>query len=301
MDGVEVSFSCIIFFRKEKTMRNVVLIAMVVGLVSMAGAIVAPQAYFPFENTNGSYGAGSMSNPAWADAVSGTAPDYVGSTAAPTWPEITTDGVKGDAFYATDPEVSGKTMTLNYSYEGGNVQDLFDGVISYTITAWVNSRTGDLSGSNTYLMHGFGAGPAIKWRDDGRMQVLDAGGSWLYENYADRRAGWMFFAFTRSSTGWAMYHGDLNSAVSAGTAVAATPAAGGDCSRIVIGGYTYNGSDEYANYDMDELRIYASSVDDSGALGIDDLEAIRQFDLVPEPMTLALMGFGMLAIRRKKA
>jgi hypothetical protein len=286
------------FLLKGEKMKNLLLTLVLIALAAAAQAIVTPQAYFPFENTNGTYGAGSEANPAWTEAISSSAPNYIGSTTAPTWPEITTDGIKGDALYATDSTKSGGTMTINYS---NSMQDIFDGATSYTITFWANARTGTLAGSNSYILRVSGAGPAIKWRDDGRFQVLDTGGSWQYSNYADRRAGWNFFAFTRSSTGWSMFHGDETTAVSAGTSAAATLGAAGNCDRFIIAGYTYNGSDPYPKFDLDEVRIYTTTSGDGAALGIADLEAIRQFDLIPEPATMAVMGLGMLLIRRKKA
>ena len=36
--------------------------------------------------------------------------------------------------------------------------------------------------------------------------------------------------------------------------------------------YTYNGTDNYLNCDIDEIRVFVSEIDDSGALEISALE-----------------------------
>jgi hypothetical protein len=273
------------------------------GFISIAGAaIVQPDAYFSFEGDNGSYGAGSEGNPAWEDKVSGINPNYILSASAPTWPEITSDGIKDDALYASDPSKTGMgTMTLNWT---NSVKDVFSNVQSYTVTGWINTRDVNQNGSDSYLLRGVTGGPEVKWRGDGRLQVKDTvEGNWTYANWGEgySNGDWVFFAITRNSNSIRYYFGSETGAVVAG----ATPKTGltlgatAANDRFIIGGRTYNGNDNYLNCDMDELRIY-SAADDSAALSMAQIEEIRQYDLVPEPATIALLSVGLFALRRKR-
>lgn len=275
------------------------ILILTVCLVSLAQAIVTPNAYFSFEGDNGSYGNGSTANPAWAEKMTGTAPGYVGNSTV-TWPTITADGIKGDAFYASDPAKSGGTATLNWT---NAVKDVFSGVQSYTVCGWINTRDIAANGSESYIMRSWTAGPNLKWRGDGRLQVMDTvDNTWRYAgwNQGYSNGQWVFFALTRDSSSIRYYFGTESSAVIAGAAATGLSlAATGTSTRLVVGGATYNGTDPYFNADMDELRIY-SAADNSGALTLEQIEAIRQYDLVPEPATLALLGIGGILIRRKR-
>jgi len=277
-----------------------ILILVVLCCVSLANAIVAPNAYFSFEGNSGVYGNGSNANPAWAEKVSGLAPGYVGNSTV-TRPEITTDGIKGDAFYASDPTKSGGTVTL--SWTDAAVKDSFAAAQSYTVCGWINTRDIAANGSESYIMKSWGAGPSLKWRGDGRMQVLDTvDNTWRYAGYNQgySNGNWVFFAVTRDSSSIRYYFGSETGAVVAGAATTGLSlAATGTSTRLVLGGATYNGTDPYFNADMDEIRFY-KAVDNSGALTLAQLEEIRQFDIVPEPATMALFGLGIFIIRRKK-
>ena len=55
---------------------------------------------------------------------------YIGNS-QPAYPRITTDGIKGDGLYATDPAMIGlNTVTFNWS---GQTAGVFDNVQSYTV------------------------------------------------------------------------------------------------------------------------------------------------------------------------
>ncbi|MFI4911851.1 MAG: glycoside hydrolase domain-containing protein [Sedimentisphaeraceae bacterium JB056] len=236
--------------------------------------------YLPFENTNDSYGAGSTDNPAWSNIALNDAPGYIGNS-QPAYPRITTDGIKGDGLYATDPAMIGlNTVTFNWS---GQTADVFDNVQSYTVCGWLNTRNSQMNGSGSYIVRCVGGGITIKWRDDGRLQVLDSvDGSWRYAGWGEGYSNdeWVFFAITRSSEGIKFYFGDQNTSVAAGNSVTGlTLSATSDCTRLVFGGYTYNGTDNYLNCDIDEIRVFVSEIDDSGALEISALEDIRKFDI----------------------
>ena len=281
-------------------MKKIFVLALVITVGASMATIVSPNAYFSFEGSNGVYGNGSTSNPAWADKVSGVGPNYVGNSTV-TWPTTTSDGIQGDAFYASDPTKSGGTVTLSYT---NVVKDVFSNVQSYTVTGWVNTRDIDARGSESYILRSWGAGLSLKWRGDGRFQVLDTvDNNWRYSNWGEGYSNdeWVFFAVSRDTTSINYYFGSETDAVFAGASFTFSEiGATAESTRLIVGGSTYNGTDPYFNADMDELRIY-SSADNSGALTLAQLEAIRQYDLVPEPATIALLGLGAYFIRRKRA
>ena len=267
-------------------MKKLASVLMVFVLASVVRAsIVSPQAYWSFEGNSGVYGAGSNANPAWGEKVSGQAPGYIGAVTAPAWPEITTDGVKGDAFYAADSaKIGQKTMTLSWT---SDVKDIFSSVESYTVCGWLNTRDAAKNGSDTYLLKAEGAGPIVKWRADGRLQFMDsADATWRYSDWGDgvSQGDWVFFAITRDSGSVSFYVGSESNAVAASTsATGLTIGATVASTRFVLGGSTYNGTDNYAGYDMDELRVYSAAAGDGGALTLSQLEEIRLIDLTPIP------------------
>lgn len=292
------------------------LMLMVVCLgVAQAGIADSAKAYIPFENDDGTYGAGSANNPGWANVTPN--PDelvnYVGTTAAPSYPKISTpaagDGIKGDHFDGTGDFLSTQsTMTL--SYKGAIVTDAMSDAQSYSFAFWVNTRDLANNGSESYIFNQFGSGaPRMKWRGDGRMQALVNGG-WYYANYhtMNSNGDWVFVAMTVDNSSVRFYSGTKDTAVAlagetTGLSLPALPTlAGGTTTNVfVLGGYTYNGADKYASYDLDEFRVFSSTADGSGALTMAELEELRQYDLVPEPATLALLGLGGLVLRRRRS
>jgi hypothetical protein len=250
--------------------------------------IVIPDAevFIPFENSDATAGNGSEQNPGWQN-VGSTGPEdvsYIGSTTASTYPVIVTGGIKGGCMDITSFGSARVDAMQTLSYKGGVVTGAMSGARSYTFTFWVNTRDAGQAGSETYVLHQFGVGtPAIKWRSDGRLQA-NIDGTWYYSDYdfgSNNR--WVFVALTVKSDGVNFYVGSetlpVASAGSAtGLSVGQLPVLSAS-EPFILNGYTYNASDKYAGYDMDEFRIYSSSGDDSGALDLETLENIRLFDL----------------------
>lgn len=247
--------------------------------------------YLNFENNNQQYGPFS-DNPAFYNKAFTPAivPDFVGNSSTTTYPKISSQGIKGSCWESTTYfPAGGKTVTYNWQHS----IDAISNAKSFTICGWVNTRNASKTGSNSYLFHGFANG-MLKWRDDGRMQLGDKGTgtlAWYYSDYYDFNSNglWVFFALTRNSNSIKFYSGSQSEPVTVSkeyTNLNLNPNA--QETYLVIGGYSYNGTDEYAFYDLDELRMFGSQTEDTMALSQQQIEEIRQFDLseISEPEIL---------------
>jgi hypothetical protein len=298
-------------------MKKFSILLVVLFVSAGAMAIVSPDVYMPFENTNGSYGTGyyapgsGTANPAWDNVAASPAEqvNYVGATTATTW-AVTNNvgGIKGDYMDITGNGTPGVDTFATLSYKFGTVSALSQAK-SYTFTWWANTRDTTKNGSESYFFKQFGSGtPTVKWRGDGRLQAM-VNGSWYYSGYhtTDSAGDWVFNALVVDSTSVRMYSGTEDTAVTmvqeaTGLTVPALPtlmAADPTTTPFILSGYSYNATDKYAGYDMDEFRIYTSQADGTGALCAADIEAIRQYD-VPEPMTMGILALGAGFIFRRK-
>lgn len=304
-------------------MKKLVMLMVLSCLSATAmAAIVIPQAqvYIPFENGDGRavekgyYAPGSgLANPAWNNVAPSTPEqvNYIGATGAATWAVTgNVDGLKGDYMDMTGMGTPGTSTFATLSYKFDTVTALSQAK-SYTFTFWVNTKDAAREGSNTYIFRQHGATNATaKWLTDGRMLVFN-GSTQLYSPYhAVKSLGdWVFCALSYDTLNGriALYTGDESSSVIlakewTGLTIAAIPtltAADPTTTPFILGGYTYNATDKYPGMDMDEFRIFSNKTDASGALSMNDIEAIRQFD-VPEPATIALLGLGLLSLRKRK-
>jgi hypothetical protein len=202
--------------------------------------------------------------------------------------QVADNGIKGAYEDNTSNGTAGVDTTETLSYKYGLVTDVMSQAKSYTFTFWVNTRNASNAGSESYVFNQFGTGtPRLKWRGDGRMQAL-INGAWYYTGYhtGDSNGEWVFYAMTVDSSSVKFYTGTkTGEVVAAGESVGLsnpalpTLAGGSTTSLFVLNGVTYNATDKYAGYDLDEFRVYSSTTDDSGALDIDTLEDIRQYDM----------------------
>jgi hypothetical protein len=238
--------------------------------------------YLDFENDNGAYG-GYSDNPAFYNkAITPAAsPDYVGSNEA-TYPKISTEGVKGSCWEASESFPAGGA-TVTYNWKIPPSVNALSNARSYTISGWLNTKDATKAGGNSYILHGFGTGVAIKWLGDGRLQFLD-NGTWYYSSWStfNSYGNWVFFAITRKSDSVAFYKADENNSVTlvnetTGLSLPFTSAE----TNMVLGGWTYNGSDLYTFFDLDEFRIFSSTDEDTAALSIEELSQLRDHDLTP--------------------
>lgn len=258
-----------------------------------------PQAYIPFENDNGTYGSSSTANPAWRNIVPSTpeAVTTIGTSSCPTYPRIgNTDGVKGSFEKITGYGTPGTDLMQTLSYKYNIVTDVMSQAKSYTVTCWINSRNSSILSQGKYIFHqqggsGSTAGPALRWgyqANDGKIGVY-AGGSFQYTSAPVVAANeWNFLAMTVDSTTGAvsLYKGTKTSAAVlvqtwTGLTIGQLPtlSANNSSTAFILNGWTYNGTDAYTGYDLDEFRLYSSKTDNTGALPLSQIEAIRKYDL----------------------
>lgn len=253
-------------------------------------SIPEPGAYIPFENTNGVYGVGSTSNLAWNNIT--PEPDeqaaYIGG-AASTWATVSgADGIKGNYLDITGSGTPNVDTFATFSYKF-NIINLMSDAQSYTFTFWVNTRDVARLGSDAYILRQFGTYcPAVKWRADGRFQLLTRDNVWRYSNYDFSSNGdWQFVAITVNNASVRFYKGTKTQSVVLSSeitglnlpAIPTLTSGSATATPFILAGYSYNLSDKYPGMDMDEFRVYTSKNDSSGALSLEQIESIRQYDI----------------------
>lgn len=294
---------------------RVLVVSFMILACTAAYAIPSADAYIPWDNSDGTSGPLSKTNPAWDNVGTSGIEDvhYIGPGSAPATPVAeVSGGVKGGYANISDygDVTTDKFQTHNYYSTSGIVGDVMSGASALTVSFWIRDDFARQTSSypNQYVFHQQGVPTtALKYRgDQNRMQFMwNNQSGWLYGSWDTVKSDnneWIFFAITVDTVSdtITMYSGDENNAAVATntfTGLSLDPLAtlAGDTSAHshTLWGWTFNGTDPYPGFDMDEYRIY------SQALGAQDIEAIRQFDLVPEPATLLLVGLGGLVLRKR--
>ncbi len=280
-----------------------VIFGAVMLVQAFALAMPVPDVYIPYENDSGSYGSGSTSNPAWYN-IGTTGPEpihYIGPSTSVSFPQVALNGLKGDYLDISSFGNVGIDPIQSHCYyqTTGVVPDAFSGAQSLTCTFWIRDfLDSSTSLPSAYVWHQFGVPvTALKYRgDQNRVQLrwnnqdCGAGDGWAYSNYGsvESTGQWIFVAVTVDtiSDTITFYTGEVGKPVSeqgtfTGLSLTALPALSGQTSAdsFCMHGWAYSGTDKYCGYDLDEFRIYASSSDASGALSMEEIEAIRRFDV----------------------
>jgi hypothetical protein len=222
-------------------------------------------------------------------------------------------GVSGQAGdYAFDNTAStgmGSAGTGGRVYVGNvtTAQDL----TSFTLQGWFYSDT-QINGVARLLDDNSGGLQGFGLRADsnaGRLVLTVNSTSAISAASYTQTNQWVFFAVTydgsQTSSNVNFYIGTTTSGVSlVGTHTINAGLSQGNLLPLVIGNST--GSNNASNINnrpfdgyLDNIRVYGSATDNTGVLGITQLEAIRSSDVtpVPEPVTTALLGgAGMLSI-----
>ncbi len=199
----------------------------------------------------------------------------------------------------------------------------FDNLTSFTVQGWFNASVN--SGGAARLFEKFQSGSAsthylslqlsYNITGDGSLSMRIGPGAntatTSYSSLLGRTQEWIFFAVTfdstKSSDNLHFYAGSsAETVLSIGSATL-------DPSRLPLsnsGNLVFGNANDltrpFAGY-MDNLRIYGSTVDGSGALTLEALEGLRTADAVPEPQTAYLLiggtalGLGRWFFKRRNA
>ncbi len=259
--------------------------------------------YLPFENSNNMYGTWgnttAVENPAWLNHSTGEYP-RIPDRGVNFWPlaELAF-GVKGTHFDGismnggpgekTDILAYDDTLTGNAPAEPGGLCPKtavsLRSLKSHTITFWVKSANDIMKNANnadTYIMT-TGA-IDVRWRSTGAMQIH----YWPNLDWAQTDADafnsygeWVFVAITVDQNGAKFYKGTPTvSPVLVKTIETPTGTSRDNSLGMYVGSRSYVNA-TYMNFNLDEVRVWGSKTDDSGALTIEDITTVWTYDYDP--------------------
>ncbi len=257
------------------------LIGSVLGAV--AGVADNASLYLSFEGDNGSY---NGRNPAYWEKINNEAPSVFGK--ADGHPEIVGSGIKGDCIDYSAAPAAGSYSTIRFGKTGSDTaweKTLIDAK-SFTITGWFktsglmeNERILDFGNCNLITT----SDSRLSFYEDGSTPT-DTQSTAIYGAVNQ----WVFFAITYDGTqGFENLKYYVGSADTVSSLGITKDADFGTVDSASDGMVTYLGNNQvspgfrsFAGY-LDEIRIYTSAEDASGALDAASIEEIRQADLLP--------------------
>jgi hypothetical protein len=301
--------------------KLVMLVVVCLVTVSVYGATVNDaKVYLPFDGTDTGIGADVWKNQ--GTAGNGESPFKVGSGGAGTATIAPGEGLKGDAFDQRTLTPS----TYNNTYEWGDdtlavttpMEAALYNVYSFTVTGWIKNNQPYNSQNRIAVTSAFdlnlrGTYMETKIGSDAPVKSYSATGI-AGTNLDFASTEWIFFAVTYDGTVTAdnvkLYIGSeadgvsLNAMWSSSNGMLERNAATG--SPLAIGNINALSNRPFIGM-IDEFRVWSSTHLENnagsadGVLSIGELEAVRQFDVVPEPATLILLSFGglMAGIRKR--
>ncbi len=299
-------------------MKKIVLMLVFVLAAVSANALTISDAdvYLDFEGETGGLGAECWDN----KGTTGTG-ESTSRAGTDTIPVVNSSGLKGQGFdssHLTPLTAESTYMYGNFGTTPGSdtaLEETFMDIESFTFTGWVKTDTSTTNNPQgrlftTYILEvNYIQGDIGQSTQAGRLavEVGNAGFQNTKNDYASPDE-WIFIGITydgtKSADNLLCYVGSETSAVELSTTLTADE---GVLERSSHGGNLWLGN--VANYSsgnrpfvgyMDELRWFSSKSGSGSVLSSSDLENVRQYDLIPEPLTLSLLGFGTFFIRRRK-
>lgn len=303
-------------------MKKMVFCFILLGLYATATAAVDPATiYFPFEGVDNGIGSEPWKN---QGAIStGEDPYYVGTLSGfPTTQIAPGMGIKGNAFDQRHMTHKGWANTYQWGEDGHPavapyvLENELTNIWSFTATGWIKSDQAGGTQNRIIATTPF----EINWRGNFMEIRIDRNGGFVknIDNGGGTNFGasdWLFFALVYDGTVnggteglVSLYYGSETTPVTFDSSWTFTPSDGngrlerdGRGAPLVFGNAGYQSTRPLVGM-LDEMRIWTGRVDssdDSGVLSSSELEEIRQFDVIPEPVTMVLLGLGAVLARRK--
>lgn len=194
--------------------------------------------------------------------------------------------------------------------------DAVDSLQSLTITGWIKDPSTLAPHNGARVISKFRSGtPNNGWEllwggNDGGLQlrINDGTANSTANAYAESEDEWVFFAAvwdgTSGSDNARFYVGTTNTPVGLVNKLTLSETLVTDNANKVTIGNVDTSYKRAFDGRLDNIRLYGSTTDGSGALTLEELESIRYFDVVtiPEPasLTLVLLGVGSLVGWRRR-
>lgn len=218
----------------------------------------------------------------------------------------------GSADYSFRPD----TDTMGGSSTPGAAQSMarttaavssLNSLQSFTISGWLQTAGTTQLGNFARVLDNYDGSNGFRLRNNNTNGVLELTvqtSSFSSNAVYTATESWFFFAVTYDAItdAAAFYIGDTATAVSlvnSGSIVLAGSDTGVNTDNLAIGN-TAGGGRPFDGF-LDNIAVYGSTTDGTGALSLSELEAVRAA-AVPEPTSAALMlgAISLLALRRRR-
>lgn len=293
----------------KPTSSHLSLFLFTLGILTLSPAqaqVLTPILSYDFNTINGSYqvpSSGTDTTGMTLSDGSGTSGNRIAGTTGPS-------GSATDfAFNNSQADNMGSAATTNIKGVGnaGNVSSL-NGLQSFTITGWMK---GDESLTN--LARIISKGTSLDLGLTGGQLILGVNNSASSGTATTVRSSatslfsaneWCFFAVTYDSMSGTVHFYQATTTIGVSDISGTTSYSQGvlttNSSNLLVG--NLSGSRPFDGY-LDDISIYGSLTDASGALGLTDISTIYNNTLaVPEPGTLSFLlgGMALLLVRLAK-
>jgi hypothetical protein len=293
------------------------------GIAQFAGAAPIPIVEYQFNSTTG----GGTITPVSAGTVAAanaTAPNLTmfgddGVTATNRIGSVGPSGLAGDTALLAATAATSKSI----SKFSGDIAQL-DNLKSYTMTFWIKGANISAASDRIALYGGTDGSAAGSIEAEANAGTPTGNLNIKVSNSAQATGGlyttnqWSFVAITYDGSNGAAAVNNLLAYNGSTASFNTTPATFTNTTgtlpnptiqQLLVGNRSSD-SLRPLGYLLDDLTIYGSTTDSSGALSASDLQTVYANDLAnvssaatPEPGSLAVMGLGMLAMagRRRRA